>query len=92
MLKELLDDIVAKDVNHENKGLGENFLKHHLLFINAGSFELLLDKARAMLIAAKLDDVTTNVVELKLAIALVGAELFKEGAACGRGFMFVGAI
>lgn len=64
MFKELLDDIVAKDVDHQRQGVREDLGKHELLVGHVGSLELLLDEARTMLVLAELDNVTDNVLEM----------------------------
>jgi hypothetical protein len=45
MLKELLNDIVAKDVGHELQGIGLNLTKDLFLLVAIGSLKLLLDKS-----------------------------------------------
>jgi hypothetical protein len=62
MLEKLLDDIIAKDVCHKLQGIEFDFSKNLLLFVTIGRFELLLDKARAMLITTKLDDMIVDVL------------------------------
>ena len=54
MLKELLDDIVAKDVSHQAMGRGQNLIEDHLLLGRRGPFQLLLDEPGAMLVLRKL--------------------------------------
>lgn len=62
VLKKLLDDIVAKNIGGEVDCLGKDFLKNQFAVVVRGAFQLLLDKARAVLVAAKLDNVSNNVL------------------------------
>ena len=45
VLKELLDNVVTKDIHHELNSVGLDLLENLLLFIAIGCFQLLLDKA-----------------------------------------------
>jgi len=52
--------VVTENIPDEVIGfVGNNFLENLLLFIIAHFFQLLLDKARAVLVAAKFNDVST---------------------------------
>ena len=62
MLKELLDDIVAKHVRHQLDSVGLNFLEDTLLLVTVGSLELLLNETRAVLIAAEFADVLVDIL------------------------------
>jgi len=46
----LLDHIVAKNINHECQGMKEDFLENHALLILASNLQFLLDEATPMLI------------------------------------------
>ena len=45
MLKELLDDVVAKDVGHQGVSRGQDLIEDHLLFGGCGALQLLLDES-----------------------------------------------
>src|ERR1700685_2033245 len=65
ILEELLDDVVTKDIRHELERARSNFIEHSL-FVRAGrSLEFLLNKSRTVLIPAKLDNVTENVLAIR---------------------------
>ena len=63
MLKDLLDNIVSKDIGHELQSVWLNFAKDLLLLVAVCSLELLLNKSRSMLITAELYNVVVNVLE-----------------------------
>ena len=65
ILEELLDDVVAKNISHELKGARGDFIEHGLLVGARGSLEFLLNEAGTVLISAKLDNVTENVLEIR---------------------------
>ena len=62
MLKELLDDVVAKDVCHKLKRVAVKLLEDLILFVAVSCFKLLLNEARAVLITAKFDNVIVDVL------------------------------
>lgn len=62
VLKELLDDIVAKDVGHQRERLGQDLVKDHLLVGIQGNLQLLLDEARAVLVHAELHNVMLDIL------------------------------
>lgn len=64
MLKEFLNDIVAKDVGHELVGFAKDLVKDHGLIVAACSFELVLYEARSVLISTELDHMSTNVLSM----------------------------
>ena len=53
MLKELLGDVVTKNIGHELERIRQDFLKDLFLVVAVCSLELLLDESRAMLIATE---------------------------------------
>lgn len=76
MLEELLDDVIAKDVLHQLQRILLELAKHALLDFAVGGFELLLDKARAMLVSSKLNDVALDVSQFpSLALLLLPLEV-----------------
>lgn len=62
VLKELLQNVIAKNVRHQLQRVRKHFFKHHLLLFAVGRLELLLDKSRTVLIAAKLYNVALNIL------------------------------
>ena len=64
MLKQLLHDIVAKDVRHQLQAVWVNFAENLFLFIAVGRFELLLDEAGAVLVAAEFDHVVGDILAI----------------------------
>lgn len=62
MLKELLYDIIAKDINHQLHRIRKNFSKNQIFLVAVGCLKLLLDEPGPMLIAAELDDMFVNVL------------------------------
>lgn len=64
VLEHLLNDVVAKDVRHELVGVGHDFFEHLGAFLGRGSFQLVLDEARAMLVARKFTDTAIDVLEV----------------------------
>jgi hypothetical protein len=77
MLKELLDNIVSKDIRHELQCTRQYLIKHHLLVLSPGNFQLLLDKSRPMLIPAEFNDGSNDISNLVLA-TLAGTELLQQ--------------
>lgn len=62
MLEKLLNNIIAEHIFHQLYSIWFNFAEHLVLFIAVGAFKLGLDKSRAMLVAAKLNDVVINIL------------------------------
>lgn len=62
MLKQLLDDVVAKDIGHQLQAVGLDLAEHLLLLVAVGSFQFLLDETRAVLVAAKLNHMIVDVL------------------------------
>ena len=60
MLEELLDDIVSENVGRQLHGVGLDLSKDPVLLVAVRILELLLDEARAVLVAAELDDVIVD--------------------------------
>ena len=61
MLKELLDDVVAKDVGHQGVRRRQDLVEDHLLFSRSGPLQLLLDEPGAMLVLRELHHVVCQV-------------------------------
>lgn len=62
VLEELLDDVVAENVGHELEGAGHDLVENGLLVGTRRSLELLLNKARTMLVSAEFDNVTKDIL------------------------------
>ena len=62
MLEELLNHVVAKDIGHQLDGVGLYFSEHLVFLITVGRFQLLLYKARAVLVPAEFDNMIINVL------------------------------
>ena len=69
--KELLDDVVTKDVGHETVGGREDLLEDELLLAGRSSLQLLLNEPGAVLVLAELHDVIGQVSQLEVGIAIV---------------------
>jgi hypothetical protein len=63
ILKHLLGDIVAKQVGHQGVRIRHDLIKQLLTFLDRRGLKTLLDKARAVLVTRKLDDVTPNILQ-----------------------------
>lgn len=63
VLEEFLDNVVAKYIHHELDGIGLDLLENLFFLIAVCGFQLLLDEARAVLIAAKLDNMIVDVLQ-----------------------------
>ena len=61
MLKELLDDVVAKDVGHQGVCRRQDLVEDHLFLSRSGTLQLLLDEPGAMLVLGKLHHVVGQV-------------------------------
>lgn len=68
VLKELLHDIVAKDVHHESVGVDHNFVKNTLPIVAIGSRYLFLQKSGTLLVARKFNNTTKHVLERMISI------------------------
>lgn len=64
MLKQLLHNIVTEDIGHQLQTVWLDLSEHLLLFVAVGSFQLLLNKTRAMLVATEFDNVIVDVLQL----------------------------
>lgn len=62
MLEEFLDDIITEDVGHELNCVGLDLSEDLIFLIAVRGFELLLDKAGAVLITAELYDVVIDIL------------------------------
>lgn len=63
MFKQLLDDIVAKDIGHQLQAIGLNLAEHLLLLVAVGRFQFLLNEARAVLVATKFNNMVVYVLQ-----------------------------
>jgi len=75
VLKELLNNIVAKDICHELQGVGLYLAEDLVLLVTICSLEFLLDEPRSMLIATKLNDVVIDVLLSMLSSGVTYGEL-----------------
>mmetsp|Transcript_1356 Transcript_1356/g.3645 ORF Transcript_1356/g.3645 Transcript_1356/m.3645 type:complete len:219 (-) Transcript_1356:802-1458(-) len=80
-LKELLDDIVAKDVHHQERHLAYDCIKGALLLVCTGSAKLLLYQPRAPLVLSNLTNVGKQFAQLHRSIPLL--QLLDDGTAGG---------
>ena len=64
VLEELLHDVVAEDVRHQLQRVGEDLPEELRLLVAVGGLQLALDEARAVLVAAELDDVVVDVLRM----------------------------
>ena len=63
VLKELLDDIVSKNISHELKGVGADLRENCLLLVAIGSFQLLLNKPRAVLVSTEFNHMVVYILQ-----------------------------
>lgn len=82
VFKELLNDIVAKDVGHELEGAGDDLVKDKSTLLVGGRLELVLDETRAVLVAGELANVAVHVGKVHARVAAL-AELFETKTARG---------
>lgn len=75
MFKELLDNIVTKNILHELDCVGFNLAENLFLLVAVGSLELLLNETRSMLVTAELYNMVVDILEL---VALVGLVALAE--------------
>ena len=68
MLEELLYDVVPKDILHQLERVCLDLVKHAFLLVAIGRLDLLLDEPGAVLITAKLDNVTVYVLWENLSV------------------------
>ena len=62
MLEELLDHVISEDILHELNSVWFDFSEHLVFLIAVCSLELLLDKARAMLVSAKFNNMVVDIL------------------------------
>lgn len=74
-LKELLNDIVAKNVRHEGVRGREDLIENHLFFGSSCSFQFLLDESGAVLVLGEFDDVVRQVSKLEVGETVVSEVL-----------------
>jgi hypothetical protein len=67
-VKKFLDDVVAEHVVSEASNRGQDFLGDDQLLSNVPHFESLLDEARAVLVLAKLDNVSGDLVDRPVSV------------------------
>jgi hypothetical protein len=81
MFKELLNDVVAKNIPHELKGVGLDLSEDLIFLVAIGRLQLLLDETRAMLVATELDNVLVDTLQLESFVWFrCGAEVIKKRA------------
>ena len=83
-LEELLNDVIAKHVRHQIVGGGQDFVEDHLFLGGRGTFQLLLDETRAVLVLRELHDMVSQVTQLNVRVTVV-SEVFEKSAS-GRLF------
>ena len=69
--KELLDDVVTKDVGHETVGGREDLLEDQLLLRWSCSLQLLLDESGPVLVLAKLHNMVRDLPQLEVGKPIV---------------------
>lgn len=78
MLEQLLYHIISKHIGHQLQTVRLDFSENLLLLITVGSFKLLLDEPRTVLITTELDNMVIDILELIALIAFaVGPEFFQ---------------
>lgn len=81
MIKELLNDIVAKQILHELHCIGLDLSEDSVLFVTVGAVYLRLHEPGALLVAAELNDMAINLTECELLpVPLAIAEVVENGA------------
>lgn len=65
VFEELLNNVVAKDIGHELERAGCDLVEHGLFVDTRRSLKFLLNKARSMLISAKFDNMTKDVLLIR---------------------------
>ena len=63
VLEEFLYDIVAKNIRHQLQRIRADFTKDLVFLVAVGRLELLLNKSRTMLVAAKLYNVIVDILQ-----------------------------
>lgn len=63
MFKQFLNNIVAKDIRHQLQAIGLDFAEHLFLLVAIGSFQLLLDETRSVLVTTELDHMVVYVLQ-----------------------------
>lgn len=76
VLEELLNYIVSKHIDHQYKCRWQDLVENKLLLCDLSDLQFLLDKSGSMLVTAELDDVSHDVLQLKLLVLIV-AELLQ---------------
>lgn len=62
MLKEFLDNVIAKDIHHKLDSVWPYFLEDLFLFVAVCGFQFVLYESRTMLITAELHDMVVDVL------------------------------
>jgi len=86
-IEQLLDNVVSKDIVPEAPNRRQDLLHDNLLLRDVAHFKPLLNEARAILVLAKLHDVSFNATHRPIA-SLCGSKLFQKRA-CHRGSLGV---
>ena len=68
MFKEFLNDIISEDIGHQLEGIWSNLRKDDILFVRSGRLKLLLDEPRAVLIAAKFNNMIIDVLPVDMLV------------------------
>jgi hypothetical protein len=82
MIKELLNDIVAKQIFHELNCIWLDLSEDSVFLVTVGAVDLRLHEPGALLVSAELDDMAINLTESELLpVPLAIAEVVENGAA-----------
>jgi len=92
MLKQLLDNVIAKDVLHELAHIGHEFLEQDILLIAVRGLEFDLHPAGSMLIAREFDKVAISIFQIIATRSgrLIDSMKFPQFLAQNLAFLFVG--
>jgi len=71
MLKELLNDVVAKNVLHQLQGIGKKLAEDLFLFLAVGSLELALNESRSVSVSAEFNNVVVGFLEIETSVGFV---------------------
>lgn len=62
MLKEFLNNVIAKDISHELQAIGLNLTEDLVFLIAVGRLEFLLNEPRSMLITTEFHNVVVDIL------------------------------
>lgn len=62
VLKQFLNNVIAKDISHQLKTVWLNLTEHLFFLIAVGSLQLLLDEPGPVLVATEFNHVVVNVL------------------------------